>query len=46
MKIAAGSRFGHDEMVAPLGAGRMGEVWRARDARLDREVAIKLWSTA
>jgi eukaryotic-like serine/threonine-protein kinase len=40
--ITAGSRLGPYEIVAPLGAGGMGEVWRARDTRLDRSVAIKL----
>ena len=40
--ISAGSRLGPYEIVAPLGAGGMGEVWRARDTRLDRSVAIKL----
>ncbi|HEX9799493.1 MAG TPA: protein kinase [Thermoanaerobaculia bacterium] len=42
MTLAAGSRLGPYEIVARLGAGGMGEVWRARDPRLDREVAIKL----
>src|SRR5262249_10304341 len=40
--IAADSSFGHYQVLAPLGAGGMGEVWRARDTRLDRDVAIKL----
>ena len=37
-----GSRLGHYEIVGPLGAGGMGEVYRARDTKLGREVAIKL----
>src|SRR5215471_10042452 len=42
MSLAAGTRLGAYEVVAPLGAGGMGEVWRARDARLAREVAVKI----
>jgi Tol biopolymer transport system component len=42
VNIAAGTRLGPYEIVAPLGAGGMGEVWRARDTRLDRSVAIKV----
>lgn len=42
MSVAPGSRLGPYEIVAPLGAGGMGEVWKARDTRLDRSVAIKL----
>ncbi|MEO8191252.1 MAG: protein kinase [Acidobacteriota bacterium] len=42
MTLAAGSRLGPYEIVAPIGAGGMGEVWRARDPRLGREVAIKV----
>jgi len=41
MPLAAGTRLGPYEIIAPLGAGGMGEVYRARDARLSREVAIK-----
>jgi serine/threonine-protein kinase len=40
--LAAGSRLGPYEIVAPLGAGGMGEVYRARDLRLGREVAVKV----
>jgi len=40
--ISAGSRLGPYEIVAPIGAGGMGEVYRARDSRLSREVAIKV----
>jgi len=39
--IVPGARLGTYEIVAPLGAGGMGEVWRARDGKLDREVALK-----
>jgi len=40
--VAAGSRLGPYEVVSPLGAGGMGEVWRARDTKLNREVALKI----
>jgi Tol biopolymer transport system component len=40
--LAAGARLGPYEIVAPIGAGGMGEVYRARDARLKRDVAIKV----
>jgi hypothetical protein len=42
MTLAAGSRLGPYEILAPLGAGGMGEVYRALDPRLSREVAIKV----
>ncbi len=40
--LASGSKVGPYEIVAPLGAGGMGEVYRARDSRLNREVAVKV----
>src|SRR5467141_1994905 len=42
MTISAGSRLGPYEILSPLGAGGMGEVYRARDTKLDRDVAIKI----
>ena len=42
MTLATGSKLGPYEIVGPLGAGGMGEVYRARDTRLDRTVAIKI----
>jgi len=42
MSLAPGSRFGIYEIVAPIGSGGMGEVYPARDARLHRDVAIKV----
>src|SRR5258708_32480120 len=42
MPLAPGSRLGPYEILALLGAGGMGEVYRARDSRLGREVAVKI----
>lgn len=42
MSPGAGHRLGHYEILAPIGAGGMGEVYRARDTKLNRNVAIKI----
>ncbi len=42
MALSSGARLGPYEILSPLGAGGMGEVYRARDSRLDRNVAIKV----
>ena len=42
MPLAPSTRLGPYEMISPIGAGGMGEVYRARDTKLDREVAVKV----
>src|SRR5262252_2737747 len=42
MPLASGTRLGSYEVIGPLGAGGMGEVYRARDPRLKRDIAIKV----
>ena len=42
MALSAGRRLGPYEIVAPLGAGDMGDVYRARDRKLNRDVALKV----
>jgi serine/threonine protein kinase len=46
MPFASGARLGPYEIVSPLGVGGMGEVYKARDTRLDRTVAIKVLPSA
>ena len=45
MALTSGTRLGPYEILAPVGAGGMGEVYRARDTRLGRDVAVKIVST-
>jgi eukaryotic-like serine/threonine-protein kinase len=42
MPLLAGTRLGPYEILAPIGAGGMGEVYRAHDSRLERQVAVKV----
>src|SRR5215471_16825403 len=42
MSLSPGTRLGAYDVISPLGAGGMGEVYRARDRKLDRDVAIKI----
>jgi len=46
MALTAGARLGPYEILAPIGAGGMGEVYRGRDTQLDREIAIKVLPAA
>ena len=46
MSVPDGTRLGPYEIVAPLGVGGMGEVYRATDSRLKRQVAIKILPAA
>ena len=46
MPLSAGTRLGPYEVLAPIGAGGMGEVYKARDTKLDRDVAIKVLPSA
>ena len=43
MALTSGTRLGPYEITAQIGVGGMGEVYRARDTKLDRDVAIQAW---
>ena len=46
MPLSVGIKLGPYEILAPIGAGGMGEVYRARDTKLEREVAVKVLPAA
>ena len=46
MPLASGSRFGPYDVIAPLGSGGMGDVYRAKDTKLGRDVAVKVLSAS